>query len=198
MSTHKCFISFKFKDEWYKKQIQENLQIDMIDKSLDEPIDSNNPDYIMQTIRDNNLKDSSVTIFLIGIHSSENDNENDQYFIKKELQASLYRSYNHGRNGILGIVLPNMYNTIYSGEGTCQKCGSIHRYVNVNDSTAIKEFSANYYIEKGHSSCSWTDDQRYCILVKWDDFILNPNKYIDESWEKRQSEIVKKVTVYPK
>lgn len=198
MSKHKCFISFKFKDKWYKKQIQDNEQIDMIDKSLDEPIDSNDPDYIMQTIRDNNLKDSSVTLFLIGIHSSENDSENNQYFIKKELQASLYRSYNHGRNGILGIVLPEMYNTIYSGEGICKKCGNLHRYVNVNDSTTIKEFSANYYIEKGHSSCGWSDDQRYCLLVKWDDFKLDPNKYIDKSWEKRQTDIVKKVTVYPK
>lgn len=37
---HKCFILFKTEDTKYKKYIQENLNLDMIDKSLDVPIDS--------------------------------------------------------------------------------------------------------------------------------------------------------------
>lgn len=71
MTRHKCFISFKFEDKTYKEKIQANKNIDMIDKSLNEPIDSDNPDYVMQKIRDDNLKDSSVTIFLIGSVSAE-------------------------------------------------------------------------------------------------------------------------------
>ncbi|MEM0513312.1 TIR domain-containing protein [Limosilactobacillus fermentum] len=91
MTRHKCFISFKFED---KTKIQANKNIDMIDKSLNEPIDSDNPDYVMQKIRDDNLKDSSVTIFLIGSVSAEIIGEKEQYYIKKELQASLYHSLN--------------------------------------------------------------------------------------------------------
>ena len=66
MSTHKCFISFKTHDMEFKKYIQENLDVDMIDKSLNEPIDSQNEDYIMRRIREDYLKDSTVTIHLIG------------------------------------------------------------------------------------------------------------------------------------
>ena len=36
--SHKCFISFKTEDKKYKKYIQEDLKIDMIDKSLNTPI----------------------------------------------------------------------------------------------------------------------------------------------------------------
>ena len=48
--AHKCFISFKTEDMDYKKKIQEDMDIDMIDKSLDEPINSDDEDYIMRKI----------------------------------------------------------------------------------------------------------------------------------------------------
>ncbi|WP_080988372.1 TIR domain-containing protein [Lacticaseibacillus paracasei] len=81
MTKHKCFISFKVEDKAYKEKIQANKNIDMIDKSLNEPIDSDNPDYVMQKIRDDNLKDSSVTIFLIGSVSAEIIGKKEQYYI---------------------------------------------------------------------------------------------------------------------
>ena len=38
---HKCYISFKTEDSWYKREIQKwsaNEKVDMIDKSLNTPI----------------------------------------------------------------------------------------------------------------------------------------------------------------
>lgn len=70
--AHKCFISFKTEDMDYKKKIQEDMDIDMIDKSLDEPINSDDEDYIMRKIREDYLADSTVTIYLIGEYSAEN------------------------------------------------------------------------------------------------------------------------------
>lgn len=46
--AHKCFISFKTEDMYYKNYIQNYLNVDMIDKSLNEPINSYNEDYIMR------------------------------------------------------------------------------------------------------------------------------------------------------
>ena len=63
--AHKCFISFKTEDMDYKKKIQEDMDIDMIDKSLDEPINSDDEDYIMRKIREDYLADSTVTISII-------------------------------------------------------------------------------------------------------------------------------------
>ena len=37
--AHKCFISFKTEDISYKEEIQNDLYIDMIDKSLNEAIE---------------------------------------------------------------------------------------------------------------------------------------------------------------
>jgi hypothetical protein len=192
---HKCFISFKTEDEAYKKSIQDDLKIDMIDKSLNEAIDSDDEDYIMRKIREDYLSDTTVTIFLIGEHSAENSWFQDQSFIKRELQASLYNGQDNTKNGILGIVLPNMYDKIFGGSGICSTCGYKHNYVYINENTTIKEFSYNYYIP--NNKCAWAPEDRYCILVKWNEFVSNPEKYIDEAFDKRASEISSKTKVRP-
>lgn len=197
MSKHKCFISFKSQDMDYKKYIQNNLDIDMIDKSLNEPINSTNEDYIMRKIREDYLQDSTVTIHLIGQYSSENNWLQNQNYIKRELQASLSNTSAGTRNGILGIVLPKMYSTIYTGTYTCNKCGNRHNGVKINDDTTIPEFNCNYYLPLEEGKCAWSEEDRYCVLVKWDDFKKDPNNYIDQAFEKRNSEIAKKIKVRP-
>ncbi len=198
--THKCFISFKKEDQWYRNKIDDLFSAsDIINKGLDRVIDSYDGDYIMQTIRQDYLKDSTVTVFLIGIHSSENEGydymgRRKNYFIERELQASLYNGRGNTRNGILGVVLPEMYDRIYKGTLPCLVCGKTHSTVDIDDSTVIREFSKNYYIEP-HSGCSWTEDERYCVLVKWDDFVVNPELYVDMAFDKRSREIVNKVKI---
>jgi hypothetical protein len=192
---HKCFISFKTEDKEYKKKIQEDLDVDMIDKSLNEAIDSDDEDYIMRKIREDYLSDSTVTIFIIGTKSAEIWGEEEQKFIKRELQASLFNGKNNTMNGILGVVLPSMANNVYGGSGICRICGNSHNYEYINDNTVIKEFSYNYYIP--HGKCAWTEDDRYCVLVKWEDFENNPNLYIDKAFDKRNSSISEKTKVRP-
>ena len=194
--AHKCFISFKTQDIDYKKKIQEDMGIEMIDKSLNEPINSDNEDYIMRKIREDYLADSTVTIYLIGEYSAENSFLQDQTYIKRELQASLYNGENNTKNGILGVVLPNMYDRIYKGEEQCLICGSNHNSVCVHDDTTIKEFNYNFYIPKDNGCC-WSEEERYCVLVKWEDFENNPEKYIDDAFNKRNSEISRKTKVRP-
>ncbi len=171
------------------------MDVDMIDKSLNEPIDSDDEDYIMRKIREDYLSDSTVTICLIGARSSENLGWDEQRFIKRELQASLYNGQNNSKSGILGVVLPSMHDTIFTGSGICSTCGKSHNYVNINNSTIVKEFSYNYYIP--HNKCAWSDDDKYCVLVKWNDFENNPNYYIDKAFDKRTSEISSKTIVRP-
>lgn len=197
MSAHKCFISFKTHDMEFKKYIQENLDVDMIDKSLNEPIDSQDEDYIMRRIREDYLKDSTVTIHLIGSESSENNYWENQNYIKRELQASLSNTSAGKRNGILGVVLPSMYDRIYRGEQACFTCFKNHDVVKINEDTTVKEFSYNFYLPLDDDKHVWSEEDRYCILVKWDDFKKNPNRYIDQAFDKRSSDIVKKIKVRP-
>lgn len=69
--SHRCFISFKTEDKEYKRYIQENLEIDMIDKSLSTSIYFTDENYIMRKIREDYLSDSTVTIQLIGEYSAK-------------------------------------------------------------------------------------------------------------------------------
>ena len=182
---HKCYISFKTKDSAYKQYIQSDLGVDMIDKSLDEPIESDNEDY---------LSDSTVTIHLIGQYSAESLGKEEQRFIKRELQASLYNSPSNSRNGILGVVLPEVDDAIYKGSITCSTCGKIHNCVAVNDGTTVREFSYNYYIPNG--KCSHREEERYCVLVKWSTFWANPDAWIQVAFAKRSDQISEKVRIY--
>lgn len=197
---HKCFISYKKEDVYYKnKLVQLFDERDVYDKSLDKVINSFDGEYIMKSIRANYLKDSTVTIYIIGEHSSEKEGtdyygRDKNFFIKRELQASLYNGVGNTRNGILGVVLPNMYNRIYTGDYLCSVCGETHLGVNINDSTTVREFSENYYMKK-QNGCSWAEDERYCVLVKWNDFVVNPEKYIEEAFAKRSTRLAEKVKV---
>lgn len=197
---HKCFISFKKEDESYKKIIQswvDNNKVDMIDKSLDTPIDSDDENYIMRKIREDYLSDSTVTIFLIGNYSAEDLGHEEQKYIKRELQASLYNGVSNSRSGILGVVLPQMYEKIYKGLKSCNVCDGSHNIVDINDHTVIKEFSRNYYLNN-HGKCAYSEEDRYCVLVKWDEFKDTPNNYIEKAFNKRSQPITDYVVVYPK
>lgn len=194
---HKVFISFKTEDAEYKRIIQEDLDVDMIDKSLNEPINSDNFDYIMSVIRNNYLKDSTVTIALIGEYSADNIIWEDQKYIKREIQSSLYNGNGNTKNGILAVILPEMYDKVYAGSYTNDE-GITIDYVNINDGTVIKEISYNYYIPKNTEHRYWKADERYVVAVKWDDFKNSPNKYIDQAYEKRTAPIALKTKVRPK
>ena len=81
---HKVYISFKTEDVFYKSAIQEMRHLDYVDKSLNEPINSTDPDYILQRIRSDYLYDSTVTIFLIGAYGAENRGVAEQYYINPD------------------------------------------------------------------------------------------------------------------
>ncbi|MBI3137365.1 MAG: TIR domain-containing protein [Sphingobacteriales bacterium] len=192
---HKCFISSKTEDFNYKRYILENMDIDLIDKSLNVAIDSDDEEYIMQVIRRDYLSDSTVTIFLIGSQSSDALGWEEQKYIKRELQGSLYHGTGNTQSGILGIVLPHMTDSVYRGSYACNRCGGSHRYVNVKDTT-ISEFSYNYYIPNG-DKCSWSEDDRFCVLVAWNEFAKAPEDYIHKAFNKRGHPIAEKTKVYP-
>jgi hypothetical protein len=67
----------------------------------DDFIDSDNPEYVMTRIRELYLKDTTVTIVLVGscTHSRR--------YIDWELKSSLRQSDNYIANGVMGVILPS-------------------------------------------------------------------------------------------
>jgi hypothetical protein len=189
----KIYISFKAEDIEYKNALM-NSDLDCIHKSLNSPIQSEDEDYVMQRIRSDYLSDSTVTIHLIGEYGSENRGWQEQRFIKRELQASLYNSETNTKNGILGVVLPATVPRVFRGDYVCRTCGNNHRHVSLTDTT-ITEFSYNYFIPNG--KCSHSEDDRYCVLTQWKDFIESPEFHIERAFEKRAHPIASKTKVRP-
>jgi len=192
---HRCYISFKTEDTLYKSYIQKNLALSLIDNSLNEPIDSDDEDYILRRIREDYLSDSTVTIHLIGLRGAEKLGWAEQRFIKRELQASLYNGLINTRNGILGVVLPVVAHKIFLGSATCQKCGNTHNIVALNDDTTIRELWYNYYIP--NNKCAHSEDERYCVLARWEEFVADPETWIEKAFAKRSAPIASKVKVRP-
>ncbi len=196
--SHNCFISFKKEDEYYCKKIAELLKIEsMSGKYLDEWIDSEDLDYVMQRIRKEYMKGSSVTLYLIGKHSSENEGLDEfgrskQSFMIRELQATLFDRKGNSLSGLIGIVLPEMESEIFGDSYRCETCGKEISIVRINDETVLREFSQNYLLEKGDCD-HYPEDGRFCVLVKYSDFIYNPQKYIDQAFDKTKSKIAEKV-----
>jgi predicted RNA-binding Zn-ribbon protein involved in translation (DUF1610 family) len=196
--SHACFISFKKEDICWKNAIVNKLGTKRIlGKSLDCWIDSDDLDYVMQVIRDDYMKGTTVTIFLIGQHSSEGEGldfkkHNIQSFIIRELQATLYNRKGNPRDGLLGVVLPDMEKIVFSSSFICPRCGEKISIVNISDSTVIREFSANYWL-KPDSCGHFEETRRYCVLVRYNDFMNNPDYYINKAYQKTLDPISEQV-----
>lgn len=192
---HTVYISFKAEDIDYKEYIQEIPGLDYIDRSLNAPIDSEDDDAILRIIREQYLSSSTVTIHLIGLYGADNRGWQEQRFIKRELQASLYHGEGNTKSGILGVVLPAAVPNIYKGSQTCLTCGKSHNVLTITAATTISEFGYNFFIP--NSKCSWSEDDRYCVLVPWDEFVKDAASYIDQAFDKRSAPIAAKTRVRP-
>ena len=193
-----CFISYKKEDDKYVTRIKKRLGEEKLDgKSLNEWIKSNDEEYIMQEIRKRFMNNTKVTIFLIGEHSSEKEGKDDKgndknYFIKKELQATLSEGKAYKRSGLLGVVLPSMRGKIIFEKFKCPKCGKKHRVIKLNDNNVIKEFSANYYLKSNKKDlCS--ENESYCVVASFADFMNTPEIFINRAYEKTKEPISKEV-----
>ncbi|MFD0696492.1 TIR domain-containing protein [Paenibacillus sp. GCM10027628] len=106
--AHKVFVSYhhandQAKADYLKTAYGANNTI--IDRSLDEEIDSDDDDYILEQIRTKHLKESTVTIVLIGNETS------GRKWVDWEIYASLRPYGSRSRNGLLGIYLPTAGDT---------------------------------------------------------------------------------------
>ena len=148
MNKHKCFISYHHADQKYKDAFVnffDNAKDVFIDKSVEDvDIDDDcKTETIWQTIRDDYLSDTTVTIVLIGKETWK------RKYVDWEISSSIRDTKNSSRSGLLGILLPT--HPSYGKEGydksiipprlydNC-KCGFAKIYDWTNNSASIKKW----------------------------------------------------------
>ena len=103
---HKVFVSYHHVNDQYYKNLFDNLFSNtydiMVSKSVQiGDIDSNLPtERIRQRIRDEYLRDSTVTVALIGSETWKRKH------VDWEIGSSIRQTEYNSRSGLLGIILP--------------------------------------------------------------------------------------------
>lgn len=101
---HKVFISFHHEDQSYKNWFVHMMGGNIVDRSIEDgDIDDDNlpTDTIRQKIRDEFIRDATVTVVLIGPCTWQRKH------VDWEIGSSLRKTRSNSRCGLLGILLPN-------------------------------------------------------------------------------------------
>lgn len=103
----KIFVSYHHQnDQAYANWLSDSLsgQLDVfVDRSLREPIDSNDPEYINRVIREDQIVGSSVTVVLCGSETYK------RMYVDWEIRSTL-----HHQHALLGLALPTVSRNIYN------------------------------------------------------------------------------------
>jgi hypothetical protein len=104
---HKCFVSYHAADTEEAADFVESFESVFIPRAIGVEegdgsiIDSENVDYIRDVIRSDYLRDSTVTIVLVGRCTWA------RKFVDWEIYASLRDTKYSNKNGLLGLLLPS-------------------------------------------------------------------------------------------
>lgn len=106
VKRHKVFVSYHHENDQCYRDSFESTMVDIFDIMVSKSVNPNevddnlNTERIRQIIRDNYLKDSTVTVVLIGTETWK------RKYMDWEIAASIRDTKNNPRSGLLGIFLP--------------------------------------------------------------------------------------------
>lgn len=104
---HKVFVSFHHEDQCYKDDFVNMMEDDIVDKSVEDgDIDDDNlsTETIRQKIRDEFIRDATVTVVLVGPCTWQRKH------VDWEIGSSLRDTRRNPRCGLLGMLLPSHTN----------------------------------------------------------------------------------------
>jgi energy-converting hydrogenase A subunit M len=205
----KIFVSYKYADNLVRKIpniynttvrdyvdiLQSKIDVsDHINKGEDDGEDmSTLADSTIASKLGDKIFDSTVTIVFISKGMKENTIEDDQW-IPWEISYSLKeQSRNYGNsktNAVLAVVLPDNFGSYEHFIKNNEECGSRTLLTN-SLFTILKENMFNVKNPEKrecNGNTIYSGYSSYIYSVKWDDFIVNIDKYIEisvEIWRNR-------------
>ena len=182
---HKVFVSFHHaNDQWYKDELvrwgtENNV---FIDGSVDMGEIPNNWDaqHIREYIRDNHLKDTTVTILLVGTETK------NRKHIDWELFSSMYDGKVNKKSGILVINLPSVccqYHTLCTKEEKEAILPNQKTWISINDRS---EFDRRYPYMPARIIDNLIKKGVSISVINWDDLSVDKLKLlIDKAYDAR-------------
>lgn len=182
---HKVFVSFhhdndqKYKDSLVKWGVENNI---FIDGSVDmgEIPDDWTSQQIREYIRDEHLKDTSVTILLVGTEIK------NRKHIDWELFSSMYDGKKNKKSGILVINLPSVdckYHTLCSQEEKTAVLPDVKNWITITDRT---EFERRYPYMPARIIDNLVKPGVNISVVNWSDInVKNLTLLVDKAYDSR-------------
>jgi len=213
----KIFISYKYADPNVRGLIGKNPTtvrdyVDILQSKIDKSDHINKGEddgEDMSSLADSTIAsklgdkifDSTVTIVFISKGMKENLPENDQWIpweISYSLREQSRQGINSKTNALLGVVLPDLFGTYDWYYRYNPDCNSITHYTG-QLFTILKEnmFNIKNPVTRVCNGTTITEGEcSYIKTVKWDDFIVNINWYIEKSleiWRVRDQYKIRKI-----
>lgn len=143
MQMHKVFISYHHgSDQWYKEELIRigKEHTGFIDKSVgDGDISEDLPDeQIRRRIRDDHLRDSTVTIVLVGAETKKRKH------VDWEIYSSMYDGRINKQSGVLVINLPTVDNGCLQAAHRGEKSAVYPDIDEWKQITSRREFESRY------------------------------------------------------
>ena len=142
---HRVFISFHHADQFYKDWFVRMMGDDIVDESVEDgDIDDDRltTERIRQIVRDDFIRDATVTIVLVGPCTWQRKH------VDWEIGSSLRATQRNSRCGLLGILLPNhpsyeqrSYNPRLIPPRLADNCGGSDPYADVYDWPRSREIA---------------------------------------------------------
>lgn len=184
---HKVFVSFHHaNDQWYKDELvrwgtENNV---FIDGSVDmgEIPDNWDAQHIREYIRDNHLKDTTVTILLVGTETK------NRKHIDWELFSSMYDGKVNKKSGILVINLPSVccqYHTLCTKEEKEAILPNEKTWISINDRS---EFDRRYPYMPARIIDNLLKKGVSISVINWGDLSVDKLKLlIDKAYDARSN-----------
>ena len=184
---HKVFVSFHHaNDQWYKDELvkwgtENNV---FIDGSVDmgEIPDNWDAQHIREYIRDNHVKDTTVTILLVGTETK------NRKHIDWELFSSMYDGKVNKKSGILVINLPSVccqYHTLCTKEEKEAILPNQKTWISINDRS---EFDRRYPYMPARIIDNLLKKGVSISVINWSDLSVDKLKLlIDKAYDARSN-----------
>lgn len=184
---HKVFVSFHHaNDQWYKDELvkwgkENNVFIDgSVD--MEEIPDNWDAQHIREYIRDNHLKDTTVTILLVGTETK------NRKHIDWELFSSMYDGKVNKKSGILVINLPSVccqYHTLCTKEEKEAILPNQKTWISINDRS---EFDRRYPYMPARIIDNLLKKGVSISVINWSDLSVDKLKLlIDKAYDARSN-----------